>query len=177
MTPTRIVLGVAAIAAALILSLSVATGNTGTKVAVSDQAPDFRLRDQHGDWHTLSDYRGKWVALYFYPKDDTPGCTTEACSFRDNIFAFRKIGAEIVGVSLDDSASHKEFAEKYSLPFTLLADTDGDAARSYGVLSKLGYARRETFLIDPNGAVAKHYAKVDPETHSEEILADLKQLQ
>ncbi|MDH3946098.1 MAG: peroxiredoxin, partial [Chromatiales bacterium] len=87
---------------------------------VGQPAPEFKMQDQNGDWRSLSDYRGKWVALYFYPKDDTPGCTTQACAFRDNIFAFRKIDAEIVGISLDDVETHQEFAEKYSLPFTLL---------------------------------------------------------
>ena len=142
-----------------------------------EAAPDFRLQDQHGDWHALGEYRGKWVALYFYPRDDTPGCTTEACAFRDNIFAFRELGAEIVGVSLDDVNSHKEFADKHSLPFTLLADPEGETARSYGVLRNLGVtsvARRESFLIDPHGQIVKHYGRVDPDEHSEEVLRDLE---
>ncbi|MBA3564409.1 MAG: peroxiredoxin [Gammaproteobacteria bacterium] len=147
---------------------------------VGESAPDFRLQDQTGEWRSLDDYRGKWLALYFYPKDDTPGCTTEACEFRDNIFAFREIGAEIVGVSLDDVESHREFAEKYHLPFTLLSDPDGEIARTYGVLKNIGpvkFARRESFLIDPEGKIAKHYPEVDPDGHSEEVLADLTALQ
>ncbi len=143
-------------------------------------APDFRLQDQNGDWHELSQYRGKWVALYFYPKDDTPGCTTEACSFRDNIFAFRERDAVILGVSLDDVDSHEAFAEKYSLPFSLLSDAEAEVAEQYGVVRNLGVmklAKRETFLIRPDGTIAKHYAKVDPDTHSKEILADLERLQ
>jgi peroxiredoxin Q/BCP len=154
--------------------------------AVADQpaagtaAPDFRLQDQKGDWHELSQYQGQWVALYFYPKNDTPGCTTEACNFRDNIFAFRERGAVILGVSLDDVESHKEFAEKYSLPFSLLSDAEGEVAERYGVLRNLGImkmAKRQSFLIGPDGVIAKHYEDVDPDTHSREVLADLESLQ
>ena len=149
------------------------------EVTVGEVAPDFRLQDQNGEWHTLEQYRGQWVALYFYPKDDTPGCTTEACAFRDNIFAFENIGATILGVSLDDVDSHKEFADKYSLPFSILADTNKEASTQYGVYVKMGtreMAKRESFLIDPQGQVAKHYSKVNAETHSEEVLADLELL-
>ena len=148
--------------------------------APGDPAPDFELRDQDGQLHSIEDYRGQWVALYFYPKDDTPGCTTEACEFRDNIFAFREANCQVLGVSLDDVESHKEFAEKYSLPFPLLADTKGTTADAYGVKSRmlgLTLAKRQTFLIDPNGDVAIHYEKVDPDTHSKEVLADLERLQ
>ena len=144
-------------------------------------APAFHLQDQTGAWHSLSEYRGKWLVLYFYPKDDTPGCTTQACEFRDNIFAFNKLGAVIVGISVDDVASHKQFAEEHSLPFTLLADSTKETATAYGVLhSALGImeiASRETFIIDPHGRVAKHYAAVDPKGHSQAVLADLKALQ
>ena len=149
------------------------------QVQTGDPAPDFELKDQNGQLHSIEDYRGKWVALYFYPKDDTPGCTTEACEFRDNIFAFKNLNCQILGVSLDDVDSHKEFAEKYSLPFPLLADTTGSTADAYGVKSKykgLSVAKRQTFLIDPDGNVAKHYAKVDPDTHSQQVLADLEAL-
>jgi peroxiredoxin Q/BCP len=144
-------------------------------------APAFRLQDQSGAWHELNDYRGKWVVLYFYPKDDTPGCTTQACEFRDNIFAFNKLGSVILGISVDDVASHKQFAEEHGLPFSLLADSTKETAKSYGVLhSALGLmeiASRETFIIDPQGRIAKHYASVDPKGHSQMVLADLKQLQ
>lgn len=142
-------------------------------------APEFRLQDQNGKWHTLADYRGRWVTLYFYPKDGTPGCTKEACAFRDNIFAFDRMNAAVIGVSLDDVASHEAFAEKYSLPFPILADSGKDAARAYGVYTKIGnfeMARRESFLIDPAGRVARHYQKVDPEGHTDEVLADLRSL-
>ena len=147
------------------------------QVGVGDPAPDFELVDQDGQLHSIEDYRGKWVALYFYPKDGTPGCTTEACEFRDNIFAFRNMDCQILGVSLDDAESHKSFSEKHGLPFPLLADTKGSAADAYGVKAeKMGMtvARRQTFLIDPEGNIAKHYAEVNPESHSQEVLADLE---
>ena len=167
------------LAAALWLTL-LATAANAEQPTVGDPAPDFELKDQDGEIHAIEDYRGKWVALYFYPKDGTPGCTTEACEFRDNIFAFRSKDCQILGVSLDDEASHKEFSEKHGLPFPLLADTDGSTADAYGVKSRmLGFtvARRQTFLIDPDGNVARHYEDVDPDTHSQEILADLDALQ
>jgi peroxiredoxin Q/BCP len=147
---------------------------------VGQPAPAFKLQDQAGKWHSLADYKGKWVAMYFYPKDDTPGCTTQACGFRDNIFAFNKEGAVILGVSVDDVSSHKEFAEKHGLPFTLLADADKSVARQYGVLKQymgvMEMARRDTFIIDPQGRIAKHYESVDPEGHSQVVLADIKAL-
>ena len=148
--------------------------------AVGTAAPAFRLQDQTGKWHSLADYKGKWVVLYFYPKDATPGCTTQACEFRDNIFAYREIGAVILGVSVDNVESHKAFSDEHSLPFPILADVEKKTATSYGTLTKyLGIAelaRRDTFIIDPQGRVAKHYMKVDPKGHSEIVLADLKQL-
>ena len=155
------------------------------QVAASDQivigqpAPEFELPDQDGQLHSLEDYRDRWVVLYFYPKDETPGCTTEACEFRDNIFAYRELNAQILGVSLDDVESHKSFAENHDLPFPLLADFEGTAADAYGVKTKFAgmtVAKRQTFIIDPSGNVAKHYEKVNPDTHSAEILADLKSL-
>ena len=152
---------------------------SAAEVAVGEVPPDFRLQDQNGQWHTLAQHKGQWIALYFYPKDDTPGCTKEACAFRDNIFAFEELGAIILGVSLDDVKSHAEFAKKYSLPFPLLADTDGKVAEKYGVLNNLGVikiAKRQSFLIGPDGRVVKHYDKVDAEKHSAEVLADLKAL-
>ena len=158
----------------LALAATAATPQAGSP------APAFRLQDQDGKWHALEDYRGKWVALYFYPKDATPGCTTEACEFRDNIFAFDKEGAVILGVSVDDVASHKAFAKEHSLPFTLLADSDKAVTRRYGVLKTymgvMELARRDTFLIDPQGKIAKHYESVDPEGHSKVVLADIKAL-
>ena len=148
--------------------------------AVGQPAPAFKLQDQDGKWHSLADYKGKWVAIYFYPKDDTPGCTTQACSFRDNIFAFNKEGAVILGISVDDVESHKKFAEKHGLPFTLLADSDKAVSKSYGVLKTymgvMEMARRDTFIVDPQGRIAKHYESVDPEGHSKVVLDDIKAL-
>jgi len=144
-------------------------------------APAFRLQDQAGAWHSSTDYRGKWLVLYFYPKDDTPGCTTQACEFRDNLFAFKKLETVVVGVSVDDVASHQAFSEEHSLPFTLLADSTKETAKAYGVLhSVLGLmeiASRDTFIIDPQGRVAKHYRAVDPKGHSQAVLKDLRALQ
>lgn len=146
---------------------------------VGQAAPDFHLQDQKGDWHKLADEHGKWLVLYFYPKDFTPGCTTEVCTFRDDIVALRKAGADVLGVSLDDVKSHAEFAEKYHVPFRLLSDADANVAKAYGVYTERGpmkYARRETFLIDPQGKVAKRYADVDPKENSKQVLADLDAL-
>ena len=149
--------------------------------AVGTIAPAFTLQDQNGKPVSLADHRGKWVVLYFYPKDGTPGCTTEACAFRDNVFAFRDAGAVILGISVDDVASHKEFATEHRLPFTLLADSEKKVARDYGVLHRMlglmELARRETFIVDPQGRVAKHYREVQPGSHSKQVLADLKVLQ
>ncbi|WP_199100178.1 peroxiredoxin [Dyella sp. ASV21] len=146
---------------------------------VGQVAPDFRLQDQNGKWHTPADHKGHWVVLYFYPKDFTPGCTKEVCTFRDDISKLRQAGADVLGVSLDDVKSHAEFAEKYHVPFPLLSDADSKTAQAYGVLtSKVGfkYARRTTFLIDPQGKVAKVYQDVDPEKNSAQVLADLQSL-
>jgi peroxiredoxin Q/BCP len=143
-------------------------------------APLFRLPDQNGKMQALEDYNGRWVVLYFYPKDDTPGCTQEACEFRDDLHKLTALGAQILGVSVDDSASHAEFAKKYHLPFPLLADKDGRVADSYGALRNLGlvrFAKRYTFLIDPQRNVAKIYLKVDTSRHSKEIVDDLARLQ
>ena len=146
---------------------------------VGSKAPGFNLQDQNGDWHALEDYREQWLAVYFYPKDDTPGCTTEACNFRDNIYAFQAIGAIIVGISVDDVDSHKAFSEKYKLPFTLLADKDGETSKAYGVLRDYKLTKmssRQSFIVNPEGLVARHYEKVDPDTHTQQVLADLKDL-
>jgi len=157
------------------LSLGVPT-RAVADAAMGMPAPAFRLQDQHEAWVSLAEQKGKWVVLYFYPLDDSPGCTTEACEFRDNIFAFRKLGVNVLGVSVQDVASKKAFASKFSLPFPVLADTDKSVAKAYGVLSLIGYARRDTFVIDPQGRVARHYLGVDPKTHSAQLLVDLKAL-
>ena len=148
--------------------------------AEGQPAPAFELQDQNGDWHRLDKYHGLWIVLYFYPRDFTPGCTTEACSFRDDIFKFRKMNIALLGVSMDDVESHQKFAEEYSLPFPLLADDDGAVSRIYGTYlgigGGVGIAQRQTFLIDPDGLLAKHYPKVDPDVHSAQVMADLESL-
>tara|TARA_R110002096_G_scaffold68658_5_gene165525 strand:- start:1348 stop:1836 length:489 start_codon:yes stop_codon:yes gene_type:complete len=143
-------------------------------------APAFELIDQHGKTHTLEKYHGKWVVLYFYPKDDTPGCTKQACAFRDDYKALGAYNTQVLGVSVDSSESHATFADKYNLPFPLLADTQGRVAKSYQSLTSLGFikiAKRHTFIIDPDGIVRKIYRKVNVATHSDQILTDLKKLQ
>ncbi len=146
--------------------------------AEGSAAPDFKLQDQTGKWHTLEQYKGKWVVLYFYPKDNTPGCTTQACELRDNIFAFRKADAVILGVSVDDVESHKKFAQDHSLPFDILADPTKEMSKRYGVLFSpvptVELASRQTFLIGPDGKIVKHWAKVDPKGHSDMVLAEIK---
>ncbi len=150
------------------------------QLAVGEEAPAFALTNQHGKVVRLSDYRGQWVVLYFYPKDDTPGCTTEACSFRDNINRLIQRQAVLIGVSLDDSASHKAFAEKHQLPFNLLSDPDGKVAEQYGSLGDyflFKLAKRHSFIISPDGKIAKIYRDVDPEDHVAIVLKDLTTLQ
>jgi peroxiredoxin Q/BCP len=143
-------------------------------------APDFELSDAAGKMHKLSDYRGKPVVLYFYPKDDTPGCTTEACGFRDDYGLFQAAGVVVLGVSPDAPKSHKKFAEKYQLPFTLLSDPDHAVCEKYEVWGLKKYMGREyfgvfrtTFLIDAEGKIIKVFANVKPDGHSTEILAEL----
>lgn len=142
-----------------------------------DAAPDFTTRDENGNQVKLSDFRGQKVALYFYPKDDTPGCTKEACSFRDNYSAVEEAGVKVLGVSLDDEASHQAFISKYDLPFTLLSDTDRSVSEAYGVYGEqtwghrkyMGLARK-TFLIDEEGKIKKVFDKVNVESHADEVL-------
>lgn len=142
--------------------------------------PDFILPDQNGQFHSLADYRGKKVLLYFYPKDDTPGCTVEACSFRDRLNELKAHGVQVLGVSVDDMMSHKKFAEKYQLNFPLLADVDKKVVHAYGVWGERSFMgkkymgiQRDSFLIDENGVVVKHYENVKPSTHVDEVVADV----
>jgi peroxiredoxin Q/BCP len=143
-------------------------------------APGFALPDQDGRTHRLSDFAGRWLVLYFYPRDDTPGCTQEACRFRDDIGVLGDLGAAVVGVSVDSTGSHAGFARKYQLPFPLLSDPDGRMAASYGSLLNLGlvrFARRHTFIIAPDGRIAARFDKVDPARHAEEVARTLRRLQ
>jgi peroxiredoxin Q/BCP len=164
----------------LLLLLALCTVARAEEVpAVGSMAPAFSLSDQAGRDVSLDSLRGKWLVLYFYPKNDTPGCAEEACSFRDDMAQLTALGAQIVGVSIDSASSNAAFAAKYHLPFPLLADQDGDVARRYGAYADwmvVRFARRYTFLIDPQGKIAKTYLKVDTSRHSAEIIADLKQL-
>lgn len=146
-------------------------------------APDFCLLDQEGKEHTLKQYRGKWVILYFYPKDDTPGCTVEACSFRDNFAALRRSSVVVLGVSVDPVKKHAKFVKKYDLPFTLLADEEKTVVNLYGVWGKKKFMGREymginrvSFLIDPKGKLIKIYDPVKPAEHVEEVLSDMESL-
>lgn len=146
---------------------------------VGGSAPDFRLPDQNGNIRGLRDVPGTWLVLYFYPRDDTPGCTSEACALRDDFQLLRELGVAVMGVSTDDVASHRAFAEKHRLPFPLLSDPSGDVARSYGSLIRLGpfrFAKRNTFIVDPRGRVAHIYRVVRPRTHSHQVLSDLHRL-
>ena len=150
------------------------------EIEVGQTAPDFTLQDQHNQSISLSAQQGKWVVLYFYPKNDTPGCTTEACSFRDNINRLITQQATILGVSVDSVSNHQDFSKKYKLPFSLLADEDGKVARQYDALLDLKlfkFAKRHSFIIDPQGKVARVYRDVDPQTHVVEVLKDLKVMQ
>jgi thioredoxin-dependent peroxiredoxin len=162
---------------ALAMSASVFADAPAAAPAEGTAAPAFKLQDQKGDWHTLAQYKGKWVVLYFYPKDNTSGCTTQACELRDNIFAFKKADAVILGVSVDDVESHKKFAADHSLPFTILADPTQEVSGKYGVLAEYGGAKlasRQTFLISPEGKIVKHWAKVSPKGHSDMVLAEIQ---
>jgi peroxiredoxin Q/BCP len=142
------------------------------------KAPEFTLSDASGASHRLSDYAGKWVVLYFYPKDDTPGCTTEACSLRDARDDIAALGAEIIGISKDDASSHDKFKEKYMLNFTLLSDPEAITINAYGAWGKKMFGKegilRKTFIINPEGDVVKVYGRVTPLGHGEQIIAELK---
>jgi peroxiredoxin Q/BCP len=149
-----------------------------TKIKEGGKAPDFAAPDATGETVRLKDLRGKKVVLYFYPKDDTPGCTKEACAFRDAFSRFKKRGIEVLGVSLDSETSHQKFGKKYGLPFRLLADTDRALSERYGTYGKKKFMGREymgnhrmTFLIDEKGRIKKIFDKVKPESHPEEVLA------
>jgi thioredoxin-dependent peroxiredoxin len=151
--------------------------------SLGSKAPNFQLPDQAGQLHQLRDYQGKWLLLYFYPKDNTPGCTTEACELRDVWAEFAKYDAAVLGVSADSAESHAKFANKFNLPFPLLSDEGKATIKAYGVLAEksmfgkkfLGI-KRSSFLIDSQGKIAKIYENVKPATHAKEVLADLARL-
>jgi peroxiredoxin Q/BCP len=149
------------------------------ELKVGDLAPEFSLMDEHGVPVSLKDYRGKnIVVLYFYPKDFTSGCTTEACSFRDDYKLYQEKGAVVIGVSLDSVESHSKFSERYTLPFAILSDKSKEVAKAYGVLGTGGFlAKRVTFIIDKNGKITHVFPKVDVKQHSEEVLKAIEELQ
>ncbi len=151
------------------------------KLKEGDAAPDFTLPDQEGREHSLSDYRGKWVLVYFYPKDSTPGCTIEACTFRDSIEDIRSVGAEVLGISIDSVESHAGFAKKHELPFPILSDSEKKVVNQYGVWGEKKFIGRKymgtnrvSFLVDSAGKIARIYEKVKPPGHAKEVLADIE---
>jgi peroxiredoxin Q/BCP len=143
---------------------------------VGSATPDLAGVDQSGNTHRLADSRGKPTLVYFYPKDDTPGCTKEACAFRDVWQEYRAAGVRLLGVSQDDQQSHAKFAEKYHLPFPLIADPQGDWGKAFGVATRVGTYARVSFLVGEDGKVAKVYPKVDPGVHATQVLADVAAL-
>lgn len=166
-------------AAGIALAVWWAAASAAQPPQPGDPAPDFALPDQNGRVRSLAEFRAKWLVLYFYPKNDTPGCTEQACAFRDDWQRLVELGAEVVGVSVDDVSSHYAFAKKYSLPFPLLADTKGQVATRYGSIYNLGvvkFARRNTFLIDPEGRIAKAYLSASTSRNSREVIEDLRKL-
>jgi len=162
---------------AVVIHVDLSMFNAGADAPESGAAaPGFQLRDQHGRMHALSDYLGCWVVVYFYPRDDTPGCTAEACAFRDDISRLKQMQVVLLGISLDSVDSHRKFADKHGLPFPLLADPRGRVAAAYGALWSLGpirFARRHSFIIDPAGRVARIYRSVRPGRHSDAVIRDL----
>ena len=164
----------------LLVLLLITSSSVLANLEVGDKAPNFILNDQNNEAHQLSDYEGRWVILYFYPKDDTPGCTTQACDFRDAVKRIIASRSVVFGLSLDSVESHKRFSDKNNLPFSLLSDEEGVAAKSYDSLNNfMGYksAKRNTFIINPQGFLSKIYLSVDPKTHSQMVLSDLSLLQ
>lgn len=146
---------------------------------VGKPAPSFKLQDQNAKWHSLSQYKGKWIVLYFYPKDNSPGCTQEANQFKALYPQFIQNNAVVLGVSLDDVKSHQKFSEKLALPFPILADSNQQLAQQYGIVRNFGIAqiaKRESFLIDPQGTIVYHYNSVNTQSHAAQVLADIEKL-
>jgi len=148
-----------------------------TTLQIGDAAPELKLKDQHGNLVFLRDYAGRWVVLYFYPKDDTPGCTREACNFRDESERLAPFNVQVLGVSVDNRESHESFARKHKLNFPLLADPTKKITRAYGALAFYRLARRMTFIIDTQGKIRKIFMSVNPKTHVEEVALALTELQ
>ncbi len=176
----KISLVLALVSVTLLVGLLWARGHVrAEELLAGAAAPEFSLPDAAGQQRQLEDFRGEWLLLYFYPKDDTPGCTKEACAFRDGYQELRRRGVQVVGVSLDNMASHRAFANKHRLPFPLLSDSGGHVAERYGALWSFGpvrFSRRHSFLIDPQGRIAEIYRSVDPDSHYHQVLDDLNRL-
>ncbi len=146
-------------------------------VLLGKNAPEFKLKNSYGELISLDQFKGEWLLVFFYPKDDTPGCTKEACSLRDNYSDIKKLNANVIGISIDSSDSHKDFKEKYNLPFMLLSDPDGKTAKKYGALNNFfifKLAKRQSFIIDPEGKIRRVYRNVSPSNHAQEIKNDLE---
>ncbi|MDC0390750.1 peroxiredoxin [Candidatus Thioglobus sp.] len=154
--------------------------SSSSALSIGDYAPNFSLPDQNGEFKSLKQHRNNWVIIYFYPMDDTPGCTTEACSFRDATDHIIAKNAVIYGVSIDSVESHKKFSKKYTLPFSLLSDINGEVSKNYDSLGSFltwKVAIRNTFIINPAGIIVKKYTDVNPKKHAQEVLKDLMTLQ
>ncbi|WP_154222003.1 DUF4920 domain-containing protein [Marinicella rhabdoformis] len=160
----------------LCFSVAAVAGNNMTGAV----APDFKRLDQNGNERVLSEFKDKWLTLYFYPRDDTPGCTVEANEFKDKYQKLVDMNAVVIGVSMDDAESHQEFIDKYQLPFDLLVDEDKVMSKAYGVAGGMGlisYAKRQTFIIDPQGVIVKHFEEVEPKTHADDVIVALSKAQ
>ena len=163
-----------------IASFLLVFSSVNAEIKVGEKALNFTLLDQNNTSHTLSDYQGQWVVLYFYPKDDSPGCTTQACDFRDAVERIISSKALVFGLSVDSVESHKAFSEKFNLPFSLLSDESGEVSEAYESLRNFyvfKLSKRNTFIVDPAGNIAKIYLSVDPSTHAKMVLDDLNVLQ
>lgn len=153
-----------------------ALAGAATGIPAGEKAPEFALKNQNGQTVKLSEQRGKFVLMYFYPKDDTPGCTKEACNFRDEYSEIKKLNAVVFGISRQDEKSHQKFIAKHKLPFDLLVDADGEVAKAYGVgtMPVIGFHKRQSILIGPDGKVLRFYSDVDPAKHVSEVISDIK---
>lgn len=156
--------------------LSGVTGSDRSPLSPGEKAPDMPLLDENGQEQRLSDYRGKPVLVYFYPKDNTPGCTKEACAFRDAWKRYEEAGVAVLGVSADSVASHKKFKEKHHLPFSLLADTEKELGKAFGLKTRMGFMPRVSFLLDEEGVIREVYPDVDPGVHAGDVLDDAERL-
>ncbi len=172
--------GLAILIIAIVVIWLIRTARRPNTLKIGQPAPDFSLPDQQGVIHSLADFKGRWLVLYFYPKDDTPGCTKQACTFQHDLQALDTMGATVIGISVDNTDSHDQFAKKYGLDFPLLADTDAEVTARYKSLINMGVtkmAKRNTFLIDPQGEIAQIYLSANPKQNAADVIKDLKELQ